>query len=627
MSASGYSLSNLRGIMNDESYNRLTAIKNDRLHSFLAWVIEVCEPASVFVSTGSPEDNEYIRRKAIESGEEIPLRLRGHTVHFDSPLDQARARDDTAILLPNNQRLPFIRTKDRDEGIKEMITLLKGVMKGREMLVGFYSLGPKASPFSVLAVQVTDSYYVMHSENILYRQAYDEFIRQGKEARFLKFIHSQGELNEIKQSRNIKQRRIFIDLTDETVYSVNTQYGGNSIGLKKLALRLTIKRAMEEGWLSEHMFLIGVNGPGGRVTYFTGAFPSMSGKTSTAMLGRLVGDDLAYLRIINGEVKAVNPEAGVFGIIEGINPIDDPLIYDVLSKPGEVIFSNVLMLENGDVYWNGKGEPEPSSGINYTGKWWKGKVDEKGNPIPPSHPNARFTVSLKAFSNLDPVYDDPSGVPVKGIIFGGRDSDTMVPLLESFNWEHGVITIAASLESERTAAVIGKAGEREFNPMANLDFLSVDLGVYISNYLKFGKEALNPPKIFSVNYFLRDENGEFMNSKEDKKVWLAWMERRINNELDAVETPIGLIPRYSDLKALFEEVLGKEYRFEDYEKQFTVRAGKLIEKIDRITKIYSEIPTTPKVLFNILNEQKQRLLEIEGKYGYVIPPSVFDKNQ
>jgi phosphoenolpyruvate carboxykinase (GTP) len=464
----------------------------------------------------------------------------------------------------------------------------------------------------------------MHSENILYRPAYDEFVRQGERVRFLRFIHSQGELNEMGQSRNIKQRRIYIDLPGETVYSVNTQYGGNSIGLKKLALRLTIKRAMEEGWLSEHMFIIGVEGPGGRATYFTGAFPSMSGKTSTAMLGRLIGDDLAFLRNINGEVRAVNPEAGVFGIIEGINLIDDPLIYEVLTKPGEVIFSNVLITEDGDVYWNGKGEPVPERGINYTGKWWKGKTDDKGNPIPPSHPNARFTVSLKAFRNLDPRYDDPNGVVVGGLIFGGRDPDTWVPVFESFNWDHGVVTIAASIESERTAAVIGKTGEREFNPMANLDFLSVDLGIYITNYLKFGENLKNPPRIFGVNYFLRDEQGRFLNSKEDKRVWLQWMERRIHNEVGAVKTPIGYVPRYEDLRRLFHNVLGRDYGLEDYNRQFAIRVGRLLNKIERVWKIYSEVSTTPRKLFEVLEEQRQRLIEAGRLYGDPIPPLKFE---
>ncbi|WP_243681917.1 hypothetical protein [Vulcanisaeta souniana] len=227
----------LRSKLSDETYRRLMSIRNPELYKFITWAIDLCKPSSVFISTGSPEDLDYIRRKAIETGEEIPLKTPGHTVHFDSPYDQARARDDTAILLPGGQKLPFVRTKDRDEGLREIFSLLDGIMKGREMLVGFYSLGPpKGSPFSILAVQITDSYYVMHNENILYRIAYDEFVKQGERARFLRFLHSQGELNEMKQSKNIKQRRIYIDLPGETVYSVNTQYGGNSIGLKKLAL-------------------------------------------------------------------------------------------------------------------------------------------------------------------------------------------------------------------------------------------------------------------------------------------------------------------------------------------------------------------------------------------------------
>ncbi|MFP3237519.1 MAG: phosphoenolpyruvate carboxykinase, partial [Vulcanisaeta sp.] len=167
----------LRSGMSDEMYRRLMGIRNYELHKFIAWAVDLCKPSSVFISTGSPEDLDYIRRRAVETGEEMTLRIPGHTIHFDSPFDQARAREDTAILLPSGQKLPFIRTKDRDEGLKEMFSLLNGIMKGREMLVGFYSLGPKGSPFSILAVQITDSYYVMHNENILYRPAYDEFVR------------------------------------------------------------------------------------------------------------------------------------------------------------------------------------------------------------------------------------------------------------------------------------------------------------------------------------------------------------------------------------------------------------------------------------------------------------------
>ncbi|MGC9116107.1 MAG: phosphoenolpyruvate carboxykinase (GTP) [Conexivisphaera sp.] len=616
-------LEGLRPKMGRGSYERLERVGNAELNAFISRIAELCEPESIFVSTGSPEDLEYVRRRALESGEEIQLKLRGHTAHYDSPLDQARAREDTAILLPGGARLPFVNVRDRERGLEEVLSLLRGSMRGREMLVGFYSLGPKGSPFSILAVQITDSYYVMHSENILYRPAYDEFVRLGS-GRFLRFVHSQGELDEAGRSKNVAMRRIYIDLQGETVYSVNTQYGGNSMGLKKLALRLTIKRAMDEGWLSEHMFIAGVEGPGGRVTYFAGAFPSYSGKTSTAMIGRLIGDDLAFLRNVGGRVRAVNPEAGVFGIIEGINPVDDPIIYGALMRPGEVIFSNVLMTDDGDVYWSGMGRPEPESGVNYIGRWRRGMVDEKGAPVPPSHPNARFTIPLGALENLDPAYDDPDGVPIGGLIFGGRDSDTMVPVVESFDWEHGVVTIAASLESERTAAVIGKSGVREFNPMANLDFLSVDLGVYVANYLRFGEGLRDPPRIFGVNYFLRDERGAFLNSKEDKRVWLRWMEMRVNRELAAVRTPVGYLPKYDDLRALFSDVLGREYKPQDYAAQFAIRTAKLLEKISRIRGIYSGIPTTPRRFFEVLDDQERRLLRLRDELGDVAPPQAFE---
>jgi phosphoenolpyruvate carboxykinase (GTP) len=588
------------------AWRLLAATGNDDLISFVEGAVELCRPDSVFVSTGSPEDLEYIRGEALRKGEELRLRTPGHTLHFDSPLDQARARDDTAILVGPGEELPFVRTKPREDGLREVTELLKGSMRGRQMYVGIYSLGPLGSPFSMLAVQITDSAYVMHSENILYRSAYSEAVRAGGGVRYLKFLHSQGELDEMGRSRNISKRRIYIDVEGETVYSVNTQYGGNSMGLKKLALRLTIRRAMREGWLSEHMFLAGVDGPGGRVTYFTGAFPSMSGKTSTAMLGRLLGDDLAYLRWVDGEVRAVNPEAGVFGIIEGINSADDPVIYEVLESPGEVIFSNVLMLSDGGVYWNGKDGPVPDSGINFSGEWHRGKVDQSGKPVPPSHPNARFTVPLRSFRNLDPKYDDPRGVRVDGVIFGSRDPDTAPPLLESFDWSHGVVTIAASLESERTAAVLGKSGEMEFNPMANLDFLSVPLGEYIARYLEFGRRG-SPPRIFGVNYFLRGSDGRYLNSKSDKRVWLAWMELRVHDEVEPLRTPIGLLPRYEDLRRLFSSVLAAEYTREAYGEQFAVRVSKYLEKIGRIVRIYSSIGGVPREFFEIMDAQRRRL--------------------
>ncbi|AIF68938.1 phosphoenolpyruvate carboxykinase [Palaeococcus pacificus DY20341] len=608
-----------------EQFEKIREIDNPELHEFLAKYIEHLNPDRVFVATDSPEDEEYIKRKAIEYGEEMPLEVDGHTVHYDGYYDQARDKARTKILVPKGMEIPFINTLDREEGLKEIHEIMKDIMKGKELFVCFFTLGPQNSIFTIPAVQLTDSAYVAHSEFILYRKGYEEFKRLGRQARFLKFVHSAGELDERKTSKNIDKRRIYIDLMGETVYSANTQYGGNTIGLKKLAFRLTIKRAVEEGWLSEHMFLMRVNGPNGRKTYFTGAYPSMCGKTSTAMISweNIVGDDLAFIVDMKGEARGANVEKGVFGIIQGVNKVDDPIIWEVLHSPNEIIFSNVLV-KDGKPYWNDMGEEIPEEGENHSGKWWRGKKDAEGNEIPPSHKNARFTVDLKSFKNLDrEALDAPCGVKVGGMIFGGRDKDTWPPVRESFDWAHGVITMGASLESETTAATLGKEGVRAFNPMAILDFMSVPIGKYLKNYLEFGERLRDAPKIFAVNYFLKDGD-RWLNHKLDKAVWLKWMELRVHDDVEAIETPIGYIPKYEDLARLFKEVLDKEYSREDYEKQFMIRVPELLAKIERIEKIYREVGNIPQELFDILEEERQRLLKAKEKYGDYISPFDFE---
>lgn len=448
-------------------------------------------------------------------------------------------------------------------------------------------------------------------------------MKKNKNNYFFKFIHSEGELDEHKTSKNIDKRRIYIDLEEDTVYSINTQYGGNTIGLKKLAMRLAINHAVKEGWLTEHMLLMGIHGPKKRVTYFTGAFPSMCGKTSTAMLEgeTIIGDDIVYIREIKGEARAVNVEKGVFGIIKGINSKDDPIQWKVLHSPNEIIFSNVLVTEDGHVHWIGKNGDTPTKGINHSGNWWIGKKDDNGNEIPCSHPNARFTVSLDAFENLDTGFNNKNGVKIGAIVYGGRDSDTWVPVQEAFNWEHGIITKGASIESERTAAVIGKEGVREFNPMSNLDFLSIPIGRYIKINLEFGEKLKHPPKIFAVNYFIRDQKtNTYLTDKNDKKIWYKWMELRVHNDVNAILTPTGFIPYYSDLKKLFKKILNKEYSKHQYIKQFTIRIPENLAKIERIKKIYQKIDDTPSILFRILDEEKQRLEETKSKYGEYVPP-------
>jgi len=613
----------LKERLTKENYEKLVALDNLKMHEFVADALELAQPVSVFVFTGSDADVDYIRKLAIETGEEIPLNLPGHTCHFDGYYDQARDKARTKYLLPSGSQLgESLNSIDKATGLEEVRSFLKDSMVGREMLICFFCLGPTSSDFSIPCIQITDSPYVAHSETILYRFGYEQFRKIGSSPDFFRFLHSEGEL-ENAVSKNIDKRRVYIDLEENLVYSVNTQYGGNTIGLKKLALRLAIQKASKQGWLAEHMFVMGAHGPDGRVTYFTGAFPSACGKTSTSMLPgqTIVGDDIAYFRKKNGQVRSVNVEKGIFGIIRDVNSEDDPIIHEALTKPGEVIFSNVLIDDNKKPHWLGMGTELPTEGLNHSGKWHKGKKDADGNEITASHKNARYCLSIMELSNCDPLIDDPEGVPVGGIIYGGRDSDTWVPVEQAFNWNEGIIIKGACLESETTAATLGAEGVRTFNLMANLDFLSIPLGRYIQNNLDFAEDIDNPPLVFSVNYFLRGKDGKYLNGMADKKVWILWAELRVNGDVDAIETPTGLIPKYEDLAKLFKEHLDAEYSKADYIQQFTIRIPENLAKFDRIENIYREkVSDTPQVLLDTFAEVRRRIKEASDKHGDYISP-------
>lgn len=605
------------------SFQKLLNLDNRDILEVVAKYVWHCGADSVFVRNDSGQDAEYLRKRALQLGEEKPLASEGQTVHFDGIYDQGRDKGKTLYLLPDGETIGSdINSMERKKGLKEMQRLLKNSMKGKQMYVCFFCLGPVDSVFSILAMQITDSSYVAHSEHILVRDGYEEFKRMKNKKDFFKFVHSAGALvNNI--SKDAENKRIYIDLYENTVYSVNTQYAGNTIGLKKLAMRLAIKKASSEGWLTEHMFVMGAKGTAGRTTYFTGSFPSACGKTSTCMLEgeTVVGDDIAYLRKIDGKIRAVNVERGIFGIIKDVNSKDDPTIYQALVNHSEVIFSNILVTEDKTPYWIGKDGAVPLKGVNYAGPWHVGKTNDQNEEIMPSHTNARYTIRLSALKNVDPNLDNPSGVEVKGIIYGGRDSDTSVPVEQSFDWAHGILTKAATLESETTSATIGQEGVRKFNLMANIDFLSIPIGKYIMNNLKFADGLKNAPVIFSVNYFLKDKNGKYLTGMKDKHVWLKWMELRINNEVDAIKTPIGYIPKYDDLKKLFKQVLNKDYTMENYVQAFTLRIPESLAKIERILKIYkTTVPDAPDILYRALGEQEKSLKEAQDKYGEYIPP-------
>lgn len=613
-------------ILDEENKKKLTALNNEKAYRIIEKYITLCKPDKVTVITDSPEDIQYVRDLALKNGEEAKLKMEGHTIHFDGYNDQARDTKNTRILVTPDMILnKTLNPMDREEGLEEVHKIMDGIMKGKEMLVRFFCLGPLNSRFSISALQITDSAYVAHSEDILYRAGYEQFKKLNGSDDFFYFVHSAGELDERKSSINIDKRRIYTDLLAGGVFTVNNQYAGNSIGLKKLALRLAIYKANNEGWLTEHMFIMGIKPEGKkRVTYFTGAFPSACGKTSTAMIpGQLiVGDDIAYIKEgDNGQAFAVNIEQGIFGIIEDVNAIDDPVIYKTLTTPRELIFSNVLVNDD-KPYWLGMGHDLPDKGTNFSGEWHKGKQDGSGNEILPAHKNARYTIRLSELENVDPALNDPKGVPVSGFIYGGRDSDTSVPVYQSFDWDHGVF-IGATIESETTAATLGQAGIRKASPMANMDFLTIPLGKYLENHFKFGAKIKNPPLVFSTNYFLKEDDN-FINDKVDKKVWILWMEGRAHGEYNAIKTPIGYVPEFQDIKNLYKEVFSKDINEDFYNKLFSIRVDKFLEKLDRVEKMYKAEKAIPEKMYNILNKIRDDLKAAQTKHGMDnIPPSKF----
>ncbi len=620
-------------ILDKNSLEKLEALNNEHVLKIVNEFVTLCKPSKVTVITDSKEDIEYCRQKAIKIGEEADLEIEGHTIHYDgfinmSNHDQARDKANTKVLIPKGEyRPPAINTIDRDEGLKEILEIMDGCMKSNECVVRFFCLGPKNSKFSILALQLTDSFYVAHSEDILYRAGYEEFKKLNGSDNFFYFIHSAGELTgNPPVTKNLNKRRIYVDLQERRVFTVNNQYAGNSLGLKKLALRLAIYQANNEDWLAEHYFILGIHPKGkNRVSYAVGAYPSACGKTSTAMLPgqTIVGDDIAYLRVWDdGHAHTANIEQGIFGIIKDVNPEDDPVIWDAITTPRETIFSNVLITER-QPYWIGDGRIIPLKGKNFSGEWQKGKKDNENRDIPHSHLNARYTIRIEELTNADENLHNPAGVPVHAIFYGGRDSDTMPPVLESLNWEHGVF-LGASIESETTSATLGAEGVRKQQPMANLDFIVVPLGKYLDNHKKFGNSLEHCPKVFAMNYFLKNKDGKYLNGMLDKLCWIIWAEGRVHGDYDAIKTPVGFIPKYEDLKKLFKLYLKKDYAEKDYIKQFSIRIKCFLEKLIRIESMYKKESYVPNFFWNILNEESAKLRELKDqKEKDVIFPSEF----
>jgi len=612
--------------------SKLSRIKNEAVLRKIANAIVLCDPDSVFINTGSDEDRQFIRNLSIEKGEESKLPMENHTIHYDLKDEQGRIIDRTFYIHNEGEEVNSLaKLMDRSDAFKDIQGKMTGIMRGKTMIIGFYLRGPVGAPASNPAVEISSSTYVLHSADILYRNVFSFFDQEvEKLGHFYTNIHSEG----LNRSEDLPNARVFMDRSHLTTYSFNCTYAGNTLLMKKGNHRFSVDRSVyekREQELAEHMFITGIDGPGNRVTWMIGAAPSGCGKTTSAMAGdHFVGDDLAQLWIAeDGSVRSINPEAGIFGIVEDVNWEGDPILMDCLRNPGtEVIWSNVLIEENGVPQWVGNGEnPPPKKGVNFQGPWEQGMVDEKGKEIPMSHPNSRCTLSNQALGNYSDLNEHSGGVETRVVTYSGRDSDTMPPVWVAKDSDRGVV-IGASIVSAATATEVGATGVRR-QPWANAPFIPGSLGDYMeAQFQFFGSDKIasdKRPILAGLNYFLtHDARGgtskKLLGEKRDVKVWMAWLERRAHKEIDAIDTPIGYLPKYEDLKDLFKSKIDKEYPEDLYVKQFSLYIDNIIGRIDLQIEAYGKEKNIPQKLFDILKEQHRELIELKDKYGAIVTP-------
>jgi phosphoenolpyruvate carboxykinase (GTP) len=610
-----------------ETVAKLGGIANEKALLKIANSISMTDPDAVFVNTGSDADLRTVREMSLEKGEERPLAMKDHTIHFDLAQEQARIIDRTFYIVNEGETVSVLAKEIlRDEAHEYVKTHMTGIGQGKTLLVGFFSRGPTGAPAAIPALEITTSTYVMHSADILYRHVYDRFDEEVRRAGlFFTNVHSEGP----NRPEDLPNARVFMDRSWLTTFSMFCTYAGNTLLLKKGNHRFAVDLATyyrREQELSEHMFITGLRGPDGRKTFFSGAAPSGCGKTTTAMVGtEFVGDDLAQLWIAeDGTLRAINPEKGIFGIVQDVNRESDPYLMQALREEGaEVIWTNVLIDEDGVPYWTGCGEETPKRGVNFQGEWWEGKMDENGKPIPLSNPNARCTVDNRFIGNYsEAAAEDPCGVEIKVITYSGRDSDTMPPVWVARTPDHGVV-IGASVLSAATATEVGAKGVRR-QPWANEPFIPGPLADYMdAQFAFFNSDKLRgKPIMAGLNYFLTHrarggERDELLGEKRDVKVWLGWLERRAHGDVEAIETPIGFIPRYQDLKELFSQI-GKRYPKELYDKQFAFYVDNIVARIDLQEEAYRQGNNTPPRLFEIYEEQRKGLEALKAKYGSIV---------
>jgi phosphoenolpyruvate carboxykinase (GTP) len=515
------------------------------------WVAEcerLCRPDRVVWLDGSEEERRRLIRQAVAEGELHDLnqsRLPGCYLHRSALNDVARTEKLTFICSKEEgDSGPTNNWMAPDQAYAKLRGIFDGCMKGRTMYVIPFLMGPKGSPFSKVGIELTDSLYVVLNMGMMTRMGSVALEHLGGSDDFTRGLHARADLNE--------ERRFICHFPqDNTIWSVGSGYGGNALLSKKcMALRLASALGRREGWLAEHMLIVGIESPEGETTYICGAFPSACGKTNLAMLvppARFkgwkvwtVGDDIAWLRPgPDGRLYAINPEAGFFGVAPGTSRHSNPNALAMLQK--DAIFTNVAQKPDGTVWWEGLEEP-PATCIDWTGKPWTPASDR-----PAAHPNSRFTVRVTQNPSYSDEWNNPQGVPISAFLFGARRAGVIPLVYEAFNWQHGVY-LGATMASETTAAATGKVGVLRRDPFAMLPFCGYNMADYFGHWLQVGARLKNPPRVYRVNWFNRGDDGKFLwPGFGDNLRVLQWVIDRCRGRARGVETPIGYLPAPGEL--------------------------------------------------------------------------------